>query len=277
VIDVSEQTFQTDVVERSRQVPVVIDFWAPWCGPCRTLGPTLEKLAKEANGTWVLAKVNVDENQALAQAFRIQGIPAVKAVRDGKIVNEFTGAQPESMVRNWLKQLVPTSGNDLVSAAAELEASDPQAAEQRYRLALGEQPDNPEALFGLGRLLFLHGDDEGPALLREIPTGNPFYNRAQGLLELTELLSTEPDDVATLNTAVEATPHNSEVRWQLAAALTRQQAYEPAIEQLLEIVAVDRRLHNDGARRALLGLFALLGDEHPLTIANRKQLMNILF
>ena len=152
IIDVTEETFQTEVLERSLTTPVVIDFWAPWCGPCRTLGPTLERLAAEAKGAWVLAKVNVDENPRLSQAFRIQSIPAVMAVHQGKVVEQFVGALPESQVRAWLKRFVPEQGGSLLEAAQALEASDPEGAiATRVPVRLGRlSVDKVEVRQGLG-------------------------------------------------------------------------------------------------------------------------------
>jgi putative thioredoxin len=277
VIDVSERTFEQDVLARSREVPVVVDFWAPWCGPCRVLGPVLERLATEAHGAFVLAKVNVDENQRLAAMFQVQGIPAVKAFRHGQPVDEFTGALPESQVRAWLKRIVPSEADAIIAAAGALEATNPQEAEARYRVALGADPTNQTGLFGLGRLLLLRGEVEGRMLLNEVAAGTPYYTRAQGLLSLGDLLGAEPGDPARLAAQVERDPSDLEGRFQLAAALVRHQHYAEAMDHLLAIVERDRTFRDDGARKALLGIFALLGDDDPLTGQYRRALTSVLF
>lgn len=266
VIDVTEATFEREVLQRSQQTPVVIDFWAPWCGPCRVLGPTLERLAREAGGAWVLAKINVDENPRLAQMFRVQGIPAVKAVYQGKIVDEFTGALPESQVRTWLKRIVPDRNADLLAMAQALEATNPVEAIARYRLILGQDPHNEAALFHLGRLLALRGDPEGITTLKQVPAGGPFGGRAIAGLAIADLVNApaEPAD-------------GSEGLYRQAAVAVRSGDYATAIEHLLTLVGRDRAFRDDGARKALLALFALLGDDHPLVGPARRRLANLLF
>ncbi len=267
VVEVDERNFDQEVMARSQHVPVVIDFWAPWCGPCRALGPTLERLASEAKGAWVLAKVNVDENQRLGASFRVQSIPAVKAVFQGKIVDEFVGALPESQIRTWLKRFLPQEGASLLEAAQELEASNPQEAAARYRLILGDDPQNVEAMFSLGRLLMMLGEDEGFQTLRQVPVGTPWYTRAQAILPLADFL------------AVADQPAEGELaqRYRQAAEMVRSGAYSGAMSELLAIVSRDRSFQDDGARKALLGLFAALGDEDPLVPAYRRKLANTLF
>jgi putative thioredoxin len=153
VIDVSEETFVRDVIERSHDVPVVVDFWAGWCAPCRALGPVLEHLAEEADGAWILAKVDVDANPRLAGAMEVQGIPAVRAFKDGREVAEFTGALPEAAVRDWLAQLGPSPADIAYNEGAALEASGRlDAAAEYYRRALAEAPAHAEATTALHRV-----------------------------------------------------------------------------------------------------------------------------
>jgi putative thioredoxin len=153
IIDVDESTFTQQVVDRSTEVPVVVDFWADWCGPCHALGPILEKLAIEANGSWVLAKVDVDANPSLAAAARVQGIPAVRAFKDGKQVAEFTGALPEPHVRAWLKKLGPSPAELAVERGVAAEQKgQPQEAQRAYEEALADEPSNDEARRGLSRV-----------------------------------------------------------------------------------------------------------------------------
>ena len=153
VIDVSEATFTREVIERSHQVPVVVDLWADWCGPCKALGPVLERLAEEANGSWILAKVDVDANARLAGALGVQGIPAVRAFKDGREVAEFTGALPEPAVREWLAQLGPSPADIAYNEGATLEADGQlDAAADRYRQALAEAPAHAEAATALNRV-----------------------------------------------------------------------------------------------------------------------------
>jgi putative thioredoxin len=153
IIDVDESTFTQQVVDRSTEVPVVVDFWADWCGPCHALGPILEKLATEANGSWVLAKVDVDANPSLAAAARVQGIPAVRAFKDGKQVAEFTGALPEPHVRAWLKKLGPSPAELAVERGVAAEQrGELQDAQRAYEEALEEEPGNDDARRGLSRV-----------------------------------------------------------------------------------------------------------------------------
>lgn len=268
VIEVNEANFEREVVARSREVPVVIDFWAPWCGPCRTLGPALERLAAEAKGAWILAKVNVDENPRLSQTFRIQSIPAVMAVHEGKVVEQFVGALPESQLRAWLKRFVPEPADDLVEAAQSFEVSNPDEAAARYRLILGQEPENVAAMFNLGRLLVMRGEAEGTATLRQVPAGTPFFTRAQAMLTAADFFAPAAQNGAETESAA---------RYHQAALSAQHGDYASALDDLLAIVMRDRAFYDDGARKAILAIFAALGDENSLVPAYRRKLANVLF
>ncbi len=278
VIEVNESSFGQDVLVQSQQVPVVVDFWAPWCGPCRTLGPLLERLATEARGAFVLAKINVDNNQRLAASYQVQGIPAVKAFRDGRMVDEFSGALPESQVRAWLQRVVPSPTDKLAEQAAVLEQANPEQALALYRQALEIDARHPASLFGLGRMLVSAGDASGADLLAEVPAGTPFYPRAQALMGLADFLAGAADsDAAVLSQQVAQNGNDLEARYRLAAHLVRDKHYTEAMDQLLAIVMRNRAFEDDGARRVLVALFELLGDEHSMVAAYRRKLANALF
>lgn len=272
VIDVNEADFSTAVLARSASVPVVVDFWAAWCGPCRTLGPILERLASEMQGGFVLAKIDVDRNQRLAAQFGVQGIPAVKAFRDGKVVDQFEGALPESRVRAWLKKLVPSEIDRLVAAAAEQEQRDPAAAAELYRQALSADSASGPARLGLGRVLTLQADPEARAVLQQIRAGAPEYATAQSLLQLADLLSAAEEDAPD-----SAEPSDSRGRWRLAAQRACAGAWAEALPLLLAIVQRDRAFGDDAARRAMLAIFSLLGERDPLVVRYRQQLASALF
>ena len=268
VIDVSETTFQQEIIERSQRTPVIIDFWAPWCGPCRTLGPILEKLANEARGAWVLAKINVDENPRLSQAFRVQGIPAVIAVSKGEIVDQFSGVLPESRVREWLMGIVATAPQIIEEDLAAMEQSNPQEAMARYRAAIAQNPGDGEPRVKLARMLLLAGDLAAAETLRGVPAASPHYSLAQAMLPLADFLTLD---------AAPPDAQGSDASFRTAAQLARDSQYAPAIDSLLDIVARDRAYGNDAARKALLGLFALLGNEDERVVSGRRKLANALF
>ena len=273
IVDVQERDFETAVVERSRTVPVVVDFWAPWCGPCRALGPVLERLATEMRGAFVLAKVNVDENPELAGRFGVRGIPMVQGFRDGRVADGFTGAQPESQVRAWLKQLIPSSVDQLAEEAARLGAKDRDAAIARYRAALDADPAHQPSLLGLGRLLVLKGDPEATEVLQRVPAGTPSYTQAQALLALKDFIA--------LAGHAPSEEGSSDGRYAAAAALARDEQWEQALQELLQIVQrgqlAGKQEPVDQARRAMLAIFGFLGEADPLVSRYRRQLANALF
>jgi putative thioredoxin len=278
VIDVTDDTFERDVLGRSAELPVVVDFWAPWCAPCRALGPTLERLAIEHDGGFVLAKVNVDEAPGVAQAMRIQSIPAVKAFRDRTLVAEFVGAQPEHAVRQFLAAVLPTEADHLArDGEAHVAAGDSGAAETAFREALRRDARQPRALLGLARIHAARGAaGEALSLLERIPPSAAVAREAERLAAELRTRVDATGDEATLRARVAANLEDLDARLGLGRVLAARGRYEEALAELLEVVRRDPAHADAAARKAMLDVFQLLGDD-PLVDRYRSELAKALF
>jgi putative thioredoxin len=278
VLDVTDQDFETQVIERSKEVPVVVDFWAPWCGPCRALGPLLERLAQEHAGAFVLARVNTDENPGLAGAFRVQSIPMVIGVRDGGLAAHFVGAQPENAVRDFLAQLLPSDAERRAAEGTELLAAGKASeAEAAFRDALQSDPRAGGALVGLARVLSERGEDvDALALLDRVGPG-PHRQEADRLAAALRVRQSGAGDEAALRARVEANPADLDARFALAQALAATGRYDEALAQYLAVVKADRSFRDDAARKAMLDIFDLLGPGDELADRYRSELAKVLF
>ena len=278
-IEAGEDNFEADVLERSHEVPVLVDFWAPWCGPCRVLGPVLEKLADEYSGKFVLAKINVDESPSIAGAFGVQGIPAVKLIKDGEIAGEFTGALPEPAVREMLSRYLPSEYDEQADEAADLEEQGkPAEAQAIYQSILDAEPTHAKSLLGLGRVLMNAGDREGALeTLERISPAAEERKIADRLIARLQLQGDQSVDEATLRQKLAAQPDSLEARFELAQALAANEKFEEALSEFLDIVKSDREFRDDGARKAMVQIFEVLGPDHPLTDKYRSELATVLF
>ncbi len=274
IFDTAETTFEHDVVSRSYETPVVVDFWAPWCGPCKTLGPILEMLAQECAGSFLLAKVNVDENSGLAVRFGVQGIPSIKAYRNGEIMAEFNGSAPERTVREFIQKVAPSeTDNIIIEATSLLAIRQWEQAEERLRIVLDSQSHNSVATLGLVRALIAQGKgDEAIAFINDFPAGSEIV-AAQQLKPLAQLLA-EVDVPPTRDTADMETLEAQ--YWQSARLLARGQ-HAAAMDGLLEVLRYDKNFRKGEPKLVILSMFALLGEEDPLTREYRDELASILF
>ncbi len=283
--DGSIETFTRDVIYASQQTPVLVDFWAPWCGPCKQLGPVLEKVVRAAKGKVRLVKINIDENPELAQQLRIQSVPTVYAFVGGQPITGFAGAQPESQVRALVERLIggPLAADleaELAAGRGALDRGDAAEAAAHFSRVLEEDPSHAEAIGGMARALLAMGErEEAKRFLDEAPKEvrqHPAVAGARAALQISEEAG-ELADPAELRARIEADPDDFEARYQLATQLFLQGQYDAAMDELLYIVRRDRGWRDDLARRRLLELFDALGPGHPATVRGRRQLSTILF
>lgn len=281
----SERTFMADVVEASRDVPVLVDFWAPWCGPCRQLTPVLEKVVKEARGAVKLVKINIDENKRIAAQMRIQSIPAVYAFRNGQPVDGFMGALKESEVRDFIKRLAgdmgPSPVDELLAIASEaFTAGDLGTAAQAYAQILGAEPQNPAALGGIAKCYLASGDVErAKQALAMVPPEHQNHEAVAPILAQLKLRDQAPaaDNLSEIRARIEASPTNLQARFELASALAAGGQSEAAVDEFLEIIRRDRNWNDGAAKQQLLTLFEALGSADPVVKSGRRKLSTLLF
>lgn len=280
-LDVSEADFEEKVVAASYQQPVVIDFWAPWCAPCKVLKPILEKLAAEYGGKFLLAKVNSDENPDISAQFGVRGIPAVKAVVKGKVVDEFTGALPEGQVRAWLEKIIPSPAEELRLVAQQLAATgDMDSALGKLTEASVLDPANEWIRVDAAELLLHKGEMyEAQRLLDSLKDGDVLKDaRVLQLKAQTRLaeMSATGESEATLAAAVAADGNDLEARLKLANVLIASNRVAEGMDQLIEIVQRDRKFKDDIGRKTLLDVFNLLGGQGELVSTYRRKLAGAL-
>ncbi len=283
--DSTSASFAKDVIEASRTAVVVVDFWAAWCGPCKQLTPILEKVVRSYGGKVRLVKINVDEHPAIAGQLRVQSLPTVYAFRDGRPLDGFMGAQPESAVREFIERLIGGDAEDDINAVLAtgeeaLQEGDVQAAAEVFAAVLQEHKHNPIALAGLARCYLQTGDvdraEQMIGLVAPDDQKSPAVEQVRAALELARKAGGE-DNRAELEKRVAANPADMQARFDLAVALAARGAKAEAVEHLLDLVRRDRTWNEEAARKQLVQFFEAWGFKDPAAIEGRRRLSSILF
>jgi putative thioredoxin len=274
VLEVTDSTFATEVLERSHATPVVVDFWAPWCGPCRVLGPIIERVAGEHAGDVTLVKLNTDENPRAASQYRIQSIPAVKAFVDGKVAAEFIGAVPEQQVRAFFAKVVPPPEARAVREAEALAATDPPEAERRLRAVLATAPKYVDATVALASLLLARGATDEAAMLVEHALPDPRAKALGHRVFLAQFAARHAHD--DLAGEAQRNPGDPAARYRIGVMLASREQYEPALEELLASVRLDKSFADQAARKAMLAVFDIVGV-NDMTREYQRRLASAIF
>ena len=287
VKDVTTASFMAEVVDASFDQPVIVDFWAPWCGPCKQLGPILEKVVRGANGAVRMVKLNIDENPEIAQQMRIQSIPAVYAFKDGRPVDGFVGALPESQVKQFVQRLGGGGGGPspvdeaLAMAKEAVQTGDHASAVALYSQILQHEPEHIEALGGLVRALVARGElDKAQQALARVPKESANHAdiaAARAALELAEQAQKAMGSAGKLRARLEQNPDDHEARLELATALFGSGEREAAVDELLNLYKRDRNWDEGAARKQLVKFFEAMGPTDPLTLSARRRLSSLMF
>ncbi len=280
IIEADDVTFQERVVERSRELPIVIDFWATWCQPCRMLGPILEQLAREFGGKFLLAKVETEKAPSIAAAFNVQSIPAVYGLRDGQLLDFFVGLLPEPQIRSWLERLLPSPAEQLVAEGKSQAAQDPVAAEAKFREAATLDVNLAAARIALAELLLdQKRASDAAAVIDELERRGylePEAEKLQARLHLAAQADS-PHDLEALRQAVLASPGDLQAKLDLAAALAAERQFADALETALAIVSSGQKEFVEPARAFMVDLFRLLEDQPELVTEYRRRLSTALY
>lgn len=258
--------FQEDVIEASRTAPVLVDFWAPWCGPCRVLGPTLDRLAAKNDGKWQLVKINTDQNPDVSRRYGIRGIPAVKLFVEGEVIDEFTGALPEHAVKQWLEKALPSENKKrLDRAEMEMQTGNDEAAEALLTGVLEEEPGNPKARVLLAQMLAFRDPAAAADLVNGSAFAGPGFVQVEDSIKTVARMFELAEDADSLPEGAGRQPY------QAALAALRTRDFDEALERFIEVIQSDRYYDDDGARKACVAIFTLLGNDHPAVKKYRRR------